>query len=150
MSARRLTLLSVVLVGVCSTVNAQSTPDSPTGRLSDPFMPNYSRSYQYRSRTAPQPTPTDPDAEYGFRNPGGVGRMKEFYPPGNTFEKGRDPVKAASFDNGPSATSRQSQFQAQMVGNARTATLNNHIDNYARPIGSGFGFGFGGFGGFPY
>lgn len=151
MIARRLALLAGVLLGASSTVSAQGTSPKPSERLTDPFMPIYSRGYQYHSRTAPQPMPTDPDAEYGFRNPGGVGRVKEFYPPGNTFERGRDPVRVASFDNGPSATSRQSQMAAQMVGNATTSTLNTHIDNYSRPLRFGFGYGFGGYGAiYPY
>jgi hypothetical protein len=130
-------------------------PTTPAGvRLSDPYMPAYSSQHGlHRTRTAPQPPPRrgEDDSDYGFRNPGGIGRYSEYYPPGNQFQSGRDPVRVASFDNGPASHSFQSQMQAQMVGNARTRTLNQHIDNYSSPMRFGWGFGFGGFGGgFPY
>ena len=141
----RLSVTSLILLGAGVSACAQ-TPTS--GRVSDVRTSTYSRNYQYRSRTAPQQRPVDPDADYGFRNPGGVGRMREFYPPGNTFERSSDPVKAAGFGGGPAADSRQSQLAAQSIGNARTATLNNQIDALATPIGFGYGGGFGFGGGF--
>lgn len=52
-------------------------------------------------------TSYDPDAGFGFRNPGGVGRVRELYPPGNVFERSGDRVRTARFDEGPAATSRQ-------------------------------------------
>jgi len=119
-------------------------------RISDPYTPIYNNTHRYRSRTAPQHV-MDPDSEYGYRNPGGVGRMNEFYPPGNAFEKGTDPVVVAQFGQGPQATSRSAQMQAQSLGIQRTRTLNQHIDAYGRPFGFGYGGGFGfGFGGYPY
>jgi hypothetical protein len=145
MIPRRLLALSLMLFGTSLTASAQSPP---ADRLSDPMMSTYTRNYQYRSRTAPQPRPVDPDADYGYRNPGGVGRVREYYPPGNTFEKSQDPVKVATFGGGPAADSRQSQLAAQSIGNARTATLNNQIDALATPIGFGYGGGFGFGGGF--
>ena len=60
-----------------------------------------------RSLTSQAPAPYDPDAGYGFRNPGGVGRVRELYPPGNVFERSGDRVRTARFDEGPAATSRQ-------------------------------------------
>ena len=117
-------------------------------RFSDPYMPAYVGEYRsdYRFPSRVTPPPVDPDAVYGFRNPGGVGRMREFYPPGNVFERGDDRVRTARFDNGPTATSRQYQMMAQQVGNQRTRTLYSHIDTYGRPLNFGFGYGLGGYG----
>lgn len=158
MVSRRTFAPLLLAAAVSSTASAQvppattQGPTEPASRIIDPYLPMYSPSrYQYHSRTAPPP-PHDPEADYGFRNPGGVGRVGEFYPPGNTFERGTDPVRVAQFGGGPSATSRQSQMEAQQLGIQRNQTLNQHIDAYARPFGYGYGFGFGyGFGArFPY
>jgi len=156
MTAPRFLLAVAMIAGAAPAAFPQDAPERSQGgsvtKLSDPYMPAYSTRYQYRSRTSPhQPMNQNPDGEYGYRNPGGLGRMQEFYPPGNTFEsRGADPVRVAKFDNGNDATSRSMQLQSQMVGNARTQTLNQQIDALARPLGSGYGFGFGGFGGYPY
>ena len=118
-------------------------------RLSDPYMPSAASDDRYRPLTAQPPAPYDPDAEYGFRNPGGVGRVREFYPPGNVFERGDARVRTARFDEGPAATSRQYQMMAQRVGNERTRTLNSQIAAYGRPLNFGFGYGYG-LGGYGY
>lgn len=142
--------LLALTAGLClaQLTNAQ---DAPATRLTDPYQPNHSSRYQYRSRTSPHQPSHSRDGEYGFRNPGGVGRYEEFYPPGNTFESGgTGPTRVARFDNGNDSTSRSMQLQSQSIGNARTQTLNQQIDSLARPIGLGYGYGFGGFGLFPY
>lgn len=120
-------------------------------RLSDPYMPPLPSDDRYRSLTAPPLPAYDPDAVYGFRNPGGVGRVREFYPPGNVFERGDDRVRTARFDNGPTATSRQYQMMSQRIGNERTQTLNAQISAYGRPLNFGLGYGSGfGLGGYGY
>ena len=171
MSLHRPLLAIAIVAGAAGSASAQTPTQTPPAsppaapaqarapltRLSDPYMDTYSSGHTYRSRTAPRLPPRDPDSDYGFRNPGGVGRMAEFYPPGNSFQSGggagtvgSDPVKVAQFGNGPSATSRAEQLQAQAAGNAKTRTLNQHIDTYSQPLRFGYGFGFGGYGGFPY
>jgi hypothetical protein len=160
MTACRPWIVAVAVFGVAGLASGQAPPPATSAPvtpeeaaaatpLTDPYMPAYSSGHRFRPRTSTQPAPSDPDAEYGFRNPGGVGRVKEFYPPGNTFERGDDRVRTARFDNGPSATSRQSQMMAQYVGNERTRTFNSHIDAYARPFSFGFGYGLG-LGGYGY
>jgi len=125
---------------------AAPAPDSAANtRIRDPYLPSYSSRYRPPSRTAPVRTYQDPDADYGFRNPGGVGRMNEYYPPGNTFERGPAPTQAAQFDIGPSATSRSAQLAAQQVGIQRSRMLNEQIEAYSTPR-FGYGFGFGGYG----
>jgi hypothetical protein len=89
------------------------------------------------------------DRTGGFRNPGGLGRYAEYYPPGDRFqsETGTDPVRVASFDRGSGYPSLDQQRAAQQIGIQRESVIMNHIDNYARPYyGGGYGVGF--FGGF--
>lgn len=83
---------------------------------------------------------------YGWRNPGGVGRSPEYYPPGNQFQNSEASaaVPPATFNQQTGAISRSAQLQALQVGNQRAATLQNHIDTYGRPLGFGFGYGLGG------
>ena len=94
----------------------------------------------------PYPGYYSQDDTAGFRNPGGVGKYAEYYPPGNQFQVQGDPVKVAKFDQG-GYPSREQQMEAQRLGISRYNSIQNHIDNYARPC-FGFGFGAGGFGGF--
>ena len=112
-------------------------------------MPSAASDDRYRSLTSQAPAPYDPDAGYGFRNPGGIGRVREFYPPGNVFERTSNRVRTARFDEGPAATSRQYQMTAQRVGDERTRTLNSQIAAYGRPLNFGFGYGYG-LGGYRY
>ncbi len=109
------------------------------------FAPQRRRSiihhYQY-----PYPGYYNNDETAGFRNPGGVGKYAEYYPPGNQFQVQGDPVKVAQFGVG-GYPSRGEQMEAQRIGISRYNSIQNHIDNYARPA-MGFGFGVGGFGGF--
>ena len=129
-------------------------PPTPPGQVAganapivDPYLPLYTKRNVYRSRTAPYPEPRDPDNEYGFRNPGGIGRFSEYYPPGNQFQNGgRDPTRVAGFSqNIAPGTSRADQLAAQQAGIARMNEQDNRINALARPLGFGYGFGFGGF-----
>jgi hypothetical protein len=86
------------------------------------------------------------DDTAGFRNPGGVGRHAEYYPPGDRFQNEQDPVRVAQFGQG-GYPSRSEQMAAQQIGISRYNSIQRHIDNYAVPH-YGFGFGMGGFGGF--
>lgn len=93
----------------------------------------------YRRRS---PSRTD---TYGFRNPGGVGRMLEYYPPDNEFQNPGSPVQTAQFDQGPAATQRSMQLQSQAIGIQRYNAIQSHIDRYGAPMmGWGWGFGMGG------
>ncbi len=94
----------------------------------------------------PYPGYYNNDDTAGFRNPGGVGKYAEYYPPGNQFQVQGDPVRVAQFGVG-GYPSRGEQMAAQRIGISRYNSIQNHIDNYARPA-FGFGFGVGGFGGF--
>jgi len=99
--------------------------------------------YQY-----PYPGAYHGDATGGFRNPGGVGRYSEYYPPGDRFQQNNDPVKVAKFDQGGGAPDRQEQIEAYNAGTARYNAIQRHIDRYGSRMYFGFGFGMGGFGGF--
>jgi hypothetical protein len=87
------------------------------------------------------------DYSYGFRNPGGVGRYEEYYPPGNSFATtGRDPVTRAGFDQGLPVGSVEEQAMATNTGTARYSAFQQHMDNFSRPMGGwGWGFGLGAF-----
>ncbi len=90
------------------------------------------------------------DTSWGYRNPGGVGRTEEYYPPDDQFQNGGPHNYVAKFDQGPYATTRQAQFQAESLGIAKYNSIQGHIDRYGAPR-MGFGFGFGGGGMmFPY
>lgn len=110
-------------------------PPIPT----DPSHPEY-YAPAHRSIIRHNPLPYSSERSYGYRNPGGVGRSAEYYPPGNQFEgKGGDPVKVAGFDTGPG--NRQEQFQAQSLGIQRANSLQYQIQAYSTP---GYGLGYGG------
>ena len=87
------------------------------------------------------------DDTAGFRNPGGVGRHAEYYPPGDQFQTQGDPVRVARFGVGR---------LPQPVGTARGPAgrhLSLQLDPGAhrsdgRCPDFGYGFGVGGFGGF--
>jgi len=103
----------------------------------------------YRRRSIvhryPQQGDNSDNSAPGFRNPGGRGRKEEFYQAGDKFQSQegvKDPVGVAKFDQG-GGPNRQEQLQAQQVGIQRGNSLQNHIDNMARPY---YGVGF--FGGF--
>lgn len=94
-------------------------------------------SYYYNDETA------------GFRNPGGLGRYREYYPPRDRFQNqgaAVDPVRVATFDQGGGPTLAD-QRAAQQIGIQRENAIQQHIDSYARPY-FGYGYGVGYFGGF--
>lgn len=81
--------------------------------------------------------------DYGFRNPGGVGRRAEYYPPGDRFQNDSPRRVTARIGNG-GQPDRAEQLQAQAVGGANYGRLQSHIDRYGSPrFGFGYGFGFG-------
>jgi len=151
-------------------VQAQSPPATPPAQTSAQVgeLPQPRRSQtavrptQYSSRRRsivhhyPYPYPNyyvgDRSGGYrnpGYRNPGGAGRYSEYYPPGNQFQnqqQGADPVRVARFGEGGGPTLAD-QRAAQQIGIQRANSMQNHIDNYARPF-YGYGFGVGFFGGF--
>lgn len=76
---------------------------------------------------------------YGYRNPGGVGRMAEYYPPNDQFQSGNRPHITAKIGLG-GQPDRNEQLRSQSVGTAYYGMLQQHIDMYGSPR---FGFGFG-------
>ncbi|HEU5117462.1 MAG TPA: hypothetical protein VFT74_12530 [Isosphaeraceae bacterium] len=84
------------------------------------------------------------ESTWGYRNPGGVGRTAEYYPPDDQFQNGGPHNYVAQFDQGPAATQRGAQFQAESLGIAKYNAIQGHIDRYGMPrIGFGWGLGFG-------
>ena len=82
---------------------------------------------------------------YGFRNPGGIGRMAEVYGPDNQFQlqvpRTAEHITAKIGLGG--VPDRNEQLRSQMVGTAYYNSLQTHIDRYGRPMfGFGLGFGF--------
>jgi hypothetical protein len=98
-------------------------------------------------RHNPWPYPPSPrNADYGFRNPGGVGRNAEYYPPGDRFQNDSPRNITAQIGNG-GQPDRAEQIAAYNAGTARYRALQSHMDRYAHPFGFGYGFGMGyGFG----
>jgi hypothetical protein len=93
-------------------------------------------------RHQPVPMRTD-NSSYGFRNPGHLARVAEFYGPRDQFDTPpHDPIHPATYNEQVAAYSRSTQLQAQSVGIQRYNSIQNSINAYARPMG-GFGFGFG-------
>jgi len=126
-----------------------------SSRTSYPGVPDHVRpqAYEPQHRRSivhhypyPYPGYYNHDETAGFRNPGGVGRHAEYYPPGDKFQVQGDPVRVAQFGVG-GYPSRSEQMAAQRLGISRANSIQQHIDNYARPH-YGYGFGAGGFGGF--
>jgi hypothetical protein len=131
----------------------EATNPGQSQRLSD--LPDHirpqARSTQQRRSIVhhyPYPYPSYYHGEEtaGFRNPNGVGRYYEYYPPGNQFQFNQDPTRPAQFDT-VGAINRQEQLQATQIGIQRYNSIQNHIDRYARPYW-GYGFGAGMYGGF--
>lgn len=129
--------------------NSQGLPETPSHVRPQTRYPQSRRSivqhYPY-----PYPGYYQSDDAAGFRNPGNVGRYAEYYPPGNVSQLEREHVPAAPpvarFDTNP-ATNRDEQIRSTQVGIQRYNSIQNHIDNYARPYW-GYGFGAGFYGGF--
>lgn len=78
---------------------------------------------------------------YAFRNPGGVGRRAEYYPPNNRFQNDSPRHVTARIGLG-GQPDRNEQLRSQAVGTAYYGMLQQHIDRYGSPR-FGFGFGFG-------
>src|SRR5947209_1259739 len=132
------------------TSNTPNQPNQTVGSVPDYIRPQAHQPHRRRSIVHHYPYPY-PGAYYadetaGFRNPGGVGRYAEYYPPGDRFQVQGDPVRVAQFGVG-GYPSQADQRAAQQLGISRNNSLQQHIDNYAMPH-YGYGFGMGGFGGF--
>jgi hypothetical protein len=131
--------------GGSATQSAAVRPTTPDHVRPQAYRPQRRRSivhhYQY-----PYPGYYQGDETAGFRNPGGVGRHAEYYPPGDQFQVQGDPVRVAQFGVG-GYPSRAEQMQAESLGNQRYNSIQQHMDNYSRPSW-GYGWGVGGFGGF--
>jgi len=83
------------------------------------------------------------NSSYGFRNPGHLARVAEFYGPNDRFDSApHDPIHPATYNEQISAYSRATQLQAESVGIQRYNSIQNSINAFARPMG-GYGFGFG-------
>ncbi|MFM1801278.1 MAG: hypothetical protein RJA81_630 [Planctomycetota bacterium] len=91
-----------------------------------------------------QPIPYRSDNNtYGFRNPGHLARVAEFYPPDQKFDNpATDPIHPATFNEQTAALSRGMQIQAYNAGTMRYNAVMQSIYAYSRPMG-GFGWGYG-------
>ena len=135
-----------------ATRNAPVPPPPPIPReamrpaFSNP-APTWGDPGRRRSRTDPYDSPED---SFGYRNPGGVGRMNEYYPPGDQFQSPGQRGRPAA-THGLGATSRAEQLASYNAGTARYNAIQGHIDRYGSPrIGFGWGFGFGLGAGMPF
>jgi len=94
----------------------------------------------------PYPSARAHNSDYGYRNPGGVGRKAEYYPPGDRFQNDSPRTITARIGNG-GQPDRAEQIAAYNAGTFRYNAIQSHIDRYAHPFGFGYGFGLGyGFG----
>ena len=131
------TLLAMTALG-------QQPPSTP--KSTSPASKGYHRRSIVHHYRYPYPGHYQGDQTAGFRNPGGVGRYREYYPAGEEFnDGGDDPVRVASFDRGGGDPDRAEQHQAEQSGIQRQNSIQNHIDSYARPY---VGYGVGVFGGY--
>lgn len=161
--ARRYPRFAMMILAVLGTTSAQAQAQGarPPARPGAPAAPADAGAAPYRSSFADLPAPHSsilrerpwheefvPDsqrnASYGVRNPGGVGRFAEYYPPGNRFQNDSPAHITARTGVGGGAPTLADQRAAQAVGTARYSALQTHIDTYGRPMmGFGLGFGFG-------
>lgn len=152
--------VSAALAGLLATTALAQAPSRsgrrPSARTSGRAAPPSERGRSYAdgapspgegSVLRHKPWPYAPKDSWGFRNPGGVGRVAEYYPPGNTFQNDSPKSTVAQIGNG-GQPDRNEQLASQAVGIARYNALQGHIDRYGHPMGFGFGFGFGGGGPF--
>ena len=82
----------------------QSAPSRPNSaaprRVAPTDVPAFRRSVVHHN-PYPYPNYYENDATAGFRNPGGVGRFREYYPANNQFQSGgHDPTVVAKFAQG--------------------------------------------------
>lgn len=151
-----------VIAGVCAlsvftaAAHAQNAPANPRSK---PAATNGARAGQRPNTAYAQQTPRQPSSSvahrswpynsnegYGYRNPGGVGRHAEYYPPGDRFQNDSPRHVVAQIGNG-GQPDRNEQLQAQAIGIQRYNAVQSHIDRYGAPFGFGYGFGLGyGFG----
>jgi hypothetical protein len=119
-------------------------PVVPTQFVAQPYgTPGYQYHPGYRS-VLRQPRYSYNENNYGVRNPGGVGRYAEYYPPGDMFQNGgHDPTPRAGFDQNLPVGSIDQQAMATQVGTQKYSVMQQHLDNFSRPLGF---YGFGGFG----
>jgi hypothetical protein len=145
--AAALALAGVLPVWSFAQAPPAGTGGNPPGAVRKPLSGTTSPAAALKRRSIvhhypyPYPDYYHGDQYAGFRNPGGVGRYAEYYPPGDRFQENIDPVRAAHFDTG--FGNRQEQLQSEQVGVQRDNAIMNHIDSMARPA-----FGIGYFGGF--
>lgn len=109
----------------------------------NPEAPNYHPGAAHTVvRHNPIPYRTDNNT-YGFRNPGHLAKVAEFYAPGEKFDTApHDPIHPATYNEQTAALSRSMQIQAYNAGTARYSAVMQSIYAYSRPMGGGFGFGF--------
>lgn len=138
---------ALVVAGLFAPLAAAQAPAN-NGRTTAARNPSAAPHSGHQSvlRHNPWPYAPAPNRDFGFRNPGGVGRTAEYYPPGDRFQNDSPRVITAQIGNG-GQPDRQEQIQAYNAGTARYNALQSHIDSYAHPFGFGYGFGLGyGFG----
>jgi hypothetical protein len=160
MTQHRRVLVGLLSVGLwASGVWAQAPPGgqrsgrNPTTPAARPGATAPLRAPQRRPAAAPAQRSAGDDSilatrtwtsrsneSYGFRNPGGVGRSAEFYPPGDRFQNDSPRHITAQIGNG-GQPDRLEQLQAEQVGVMRYNSLQSHIDRYGAPFGYGYGFG---------
>ena len=79
----------------------------------------------------PYPGYYNNDETAGFRNPGGVGKFAEYYPPGNQFQVQGDPVRVAQFGVGGAIPAAASRWRPS--GLASRATIRSRITSTTMP-----------------
>ncbi len=144
----RYALLCVFLASGVLTLSAQAQAPNDPADASQTSPPSYGNpDGQPESILSHRPWPYDrKPTTYGYRNPGGVGRVAEYYPPGNKFQNDSPKHITAQIGLG-GQPGRSEQLASQQVGIARYNSLQSHIDRYGHPFGFGYGFGMGwGFG----
>ena len=138
---RRLRCLSALLVSsfLATPAMAQSADSGAVQRDAPRRVRPASRDYYRYSRRGD-------DSRYaGYRNPGGVGRYAEYYPAGNQFQNDmtRYQPPVATFNGGSGVPTMEEQMAAQSLGVAKYNSIQQSINDYARPY---YGYGF--YGGF--
>ncbi|RLT15712.1 MAG: hypothetical protein DWI24_00835 [Planctomycetota bacterium] len=112
-------------------------PQMETNPGSDNYHPGAAKSV-VRNQTVPYRTDNN---SFGFRNPGHLAKVAEYYAPGEKFDSApHDPIHPATYNEQTAALSRNAQIQAYNAGTARYNAVMQSIYAYSRPMG-GFGFG---------
>jgi hypothetical protein len=149
----RVAAMLAVSGGLTLAASAQTPPAPAQGEPNSPLAIAAQHQQSMLKRTSlvhhypyPYPGYYHGDDSAGFRNPGGMGRYLEYYPPGNQFQERGDPVRPAVFDQGGGHPTLADQRAAQQLGVSKSNSIMNQIDTFARPYGYGFGVGY--FGGF--